>query len=106
MPTGDASNFMICKPCGCVVAVMIETMFNRNEMARLLKEFPGGLIVRYVDDDYIHTGEWITARSCPHGRRETAAEFLADLGIDAEQLHHISVGERMAMRDALKVMQP
>lgn len=102
---GEASNFMICKPCGCVVAVMIETMFNRKEMARLLKDFPDGLIVRYVDDDYIHTGEWITAGSCPHRGRETPGEFLTDIGIDAGRINQVSVGDRMVIRDALKAAQ-
>lgn len=101
----DASNFMICKPCGCVVAVMIEPMFNRKEMIRLLKDFPDGLIVRYVDDEYIHTGEWITASSCPHTRKEPPVEFLADIGIDAERLNQISAGDRLAIRDALKAVQ-
>jgi hypothetical protein len=95
----EGNSFMVRKSCGCVVCLMHESYMTRKKMVELLAEFPSGLTFQYVGDDYIHDGDWNWASNCTH--KETPTEFLKDIDIDVERLNQYSMGDRMAIRDAL-----
>lgn len=96
----DGSSFMVRKPCGCVVAVMAKSLLTQKKMIELLAGYPNGLIFQYVDDDFVNDSDWNFISKCTH--KETPNDFLQDIGVDAERLNQYSVGDRMAIREAVK----
>lgn len=96
---------MICKPCGCAMAIMAEDVgagFLKKKLKAYAEMFPVGVFVQYVDDDVIREGEFTWMSECTH--TESAAEFLKDIGVDPERLPSKLV-DRMAIYDAVKAVQ-